>query len=248
MATQAYWTWVNAGRHWTLARPIADMVAVAQRHGIVVLGTIGNEDHLQAATPEDHTPFSYTAEPVPANGNVCAGDFANVNNFGAAILRDARAGKLPWLKYMNFGGGNYGHEDGFQHRYDNDDEHVHLSCFSDWATRSIGNYDPFVTDGDSSMVDWETVTALQIGITDIGHQDATAPGWARGYERYNLRDVETRLNTKVDSAVSAIRAGQQAPPPITDAQMEALAQRVAAIIGGSIAAQVGNMIAARMKE
>jgi hypothetical protein len=226
------------------------MVAVAQRHGIVVLGTIGNEDHLQAGTPEDHTPFSYTAEPVPANGYVCACDLANVNGLGAAILRDARAGKLPWLKYINFGGGHCTHEDGFQHRYDSDDEHVHLSCFSDWATQSIGSYDPF-TSGDSMTLDADTIRQLKTellggpgGLTNDGLQQWLGDGMdVRSGSplpagRANLK----ALTVKVDALIARPAA------VLTPAQLEELAQRVAAIIGGSISAQVGNMISARMKE
>jgi N-acetyl-anhydromuramyl-L-alanine amidase AmpD len=112
-----------------------------------------------------------------------------------------------------------------------------------WAT-FIG----YVQNGDEMTTDWAAVTAIQIGSTDLGYQDLTAPAWARGYGTYNLRDIEARTKDRIDKAVLAIKASQQAPAPPTDAQMEALAQRVAAIIGGSIAAQVGDLIAARMKE
>lgn len=261
MATQSYWDWKAAGERYSAALPIVEMVAVARRHGVGILGIIGNEDHLTADFPEDHTPFSRTYWPVDATGWVCACDLANVQGLGDAILRDARAGRTPWLKYMNFGGHNYGHEDGFQRAYANSDEHVHLSCRSDWITRSIGGYDPLSTGGTMSDTElteaqwkgvWNTVMALQTGTTVLGYQDATAISWARGYGAYNAKDIELRTAARLTKAVADIKAGQQAPPPITDAQIEVIAQRVAAIIDGTmatqIAAQVDALIAARMKE
>lgn len=151
MATQAYWDWINNGRHWQLAKPIADMVTIARRHGIAILGTIGNDEHLEANFPEDHTPFSYTAEPVPANGWVCACDLANEKGLGEAILRDARAGKLPWLKYINFGNMQYGYWDRFRNGEWNSDEHVHLSCFSDDVNYNLGSYDPLDSSSEDEM-------------------------------------------------------------------------------------------------
>ena len=42
MASQAYYTWDAAGRHWVPARPIAELQTWAQANGVKVLGTIGN--------------------------------------------------------------------------------------------------------------------------------------------------------------------------------------------------------------
>lgn len=165
MTTQAYYDWVAGGRRWQLARPIADMVALAKRYGIAVLGTIGADDdsHLQADFPEDHCPFSFTFWPVDAYGWVCAGDFANANGLGEALLRDARAGRTPWLKYMNFANRSYGHADGFRSATWNGDTHVHLSCRSDWTGRGIGTYDPFNPEEDMSAQSDEILAAMANG-------------------------------------------------------------------------------------
>lgn len=147
MASTAYWAWVAAGRKWTLARPIADMQAYAKKHKIVVLGTIGNPDHLTAAVPEDHTPFSATAWPKRLPGYiVTAIDIANSKGLGGAILRDARAGQLGWLKYMNVAGKHYEHGDGFRAGRPNPDQHIHLSCRTDHLDTALDGYDPLGDD------------------------------------------------------------------------------------------------------
>lgn len=144
MASAAYTKWVNAGKPYRLATPIKELQAWAQAQGISILGTIGNNAHLTASTPKDHTPFSATPWPVSLPGYVVTAiDLANTNGLGARILALARAGKLPWLKYMNFDQKNYSHWDNFQSSSYNSDTHVHLSIRSDWCDRSIGAFDPF---------------------------------------------------------------------------------------------------------
>lgn len=140
MASPKKAPWVKLGSPFTVAAPILYMVHYCVRNKIANLGTIGNENHLNAEPPEDHTPYSDTAWPnrlplvVAVAGQrywVCAGDFANDKGLGAAVLRDARAGLLPWLKYMNVGGMHYTFADGFREGRPNDDQHIHLSTFSD---------------------------------------------------------------------------------------------------------------------
>lgn len=140
MASPKKAVWNGVGRPFTVAAPIVYTVNYCVRNKIGVLGTIGNDDHLNAEPPEDHCPFSDTAWPnrlpltTPVAGQrywVCAGDFANERAFGAHILRDARAGQLPWLKYMNAAGMHYTFADGFREGRPNTDQHVHLSTFDD---------------------------------------------------------------------------------------------------------------------
>lgn len=182
MATSAYWGWINAGRPWRKARPVAEMEAWARANGIAVLGTIGNEDHLQADWPEDHTPFSFTAWPIRLPGYiVTAIDLANVRGLGAAILRDARAGRLPWLKYMNAAGWSYSFADGFRLGRSNADQHVHLSVFSDDTDTSIGGYDPLATGEDDMMFvkrgdRGDPVRALQLHLRSAGFDPGSIDG------------------------------------------------------------------------
>jgi hypothetical protein len=159
MATKAYEIWDAAGRHWEPARPISELEAWCEANGFTVLGTIGNDEHLWAATPEDHTPFSATAWPVPLPGYiVCAIDIADERELGAAILRDARAGLLPWLKYCNVGQKHYHCRDGFRSWTYNSDTHNHLSIRTDYIDASIGAFNPL---GDSDMFEDEDRTLLR---------------------------------------------------------------------------------------
>lgn len=132
MSTQAYKDWVERGRPWTKARPVADVEKWARANGVKVLGTIGDVHHLTSNRPQDHTPFSVTEWPDPIKGDVvCAIDLEDEPGLADDILSAARAGRLPWLKYANLNGRNYHCRDGFEDADDSDDEHVHLSVRSD---------------------------------------------------------------------------------------------------------------------
>lgn len=158
MATQAYWTWKSLGSPWDPALPIAEIETWAEQNGISVLGTIGNQEHLTADRPQDHTPFSSTAWPFKLPGYiVTAIDLANVRGLGQAIEDQARAGLLPWLKYMNHSGRHLDSRDldgdgQAWEVYPSSDKHVHLSIRTDWIYRSVGVFDPFKThQGDNTM-------------------------------------------------------------------------------------------------
>ena len=132
MSTQAYKDWVERGRPWRKARPVADVEKWARANGIRVIGTIGNTAHLTSNRPQDHTPFSSTAWPDPLPGDiVCAIDLADAAGVAEAILAGAREGNMPWLKYANLNGRNYHCRDGFEKSTDSDDEHIHLSIRTD---------------------------------------------------------------------------------------------------------------------
>jgi len=171
MATSAYHAWVARGRPWTEAKPIAELEAYFLRNGVPVLGTIGNEEHLQAKTPEDHTPFSFTWFPVPLPGDiVTAIDVRDVNLLGRKILVLARAGKCPWLKYINFENKNYNQRDGFQASKWNADTHVHMSIRTDWLNGSIGGFDPL------GVGDMELIKAIQTALRDAGFDPGPVDG------------------------------------------------------------------------
>lgn len=154
MATAEYHQWVRDGRPYQVARPIQEMAEIARYRGVPILGIIGNEDHLQSSFPEDHSPFSYTAYPNEDPGYwVCAIDLANVKGWGDAILRDARAGLLPWLKYINHDELHYEWVDGFKQARGSGNHHIHLSCFSNFLHSYIGGYDPSVPPGKKQEVE-----------------------------------------------------------------------------------------------
>jgi hypothetical protein len=143
VASSAYWKWLDAGKPYRLARPIEELKRRARAAGVRWLGDLGNDAHLQAVPPEDHTPFSATARPVPLPGYVVTAiDFADGGHFDRMVA-DARAGRIPWLKYINGRGVQYSSRDGFKTARRSSDHHTHVSIHSDWCDRSIGQYDPF---------------------------------------------------------------------------------------------------------
>lgn len=133
MSTQAYKDWVNRGRPWRKARPVADIEDWARANGVPVLGTIGDTAHLTSNRPQDHTPFSTTEWPDPISGDwITAIDLEDVAGLEDAILAGARAGNMPWLKYVNLHGKHYRCDDGFQKAHPTSDKsHIHMSIRSD---------------------------------------------------------------------------------------------------------------------
>ncbi|CAM3433951.1 hypothetical protein [Stackebrandtia soli] len=209
MATSAYRAWVRAGRPWKKAGPIADLEKYAQRHGIAVLGTLGNTAHLTASFPEDHTPFSYTAWPKRLSGYVVTAiDLANSRGLGAAILRDARAGRLPWLKYLNTNGRHYNHSDRFRSSRPSNDHHVHVSIRTDHLTTDITDYDPLGLDMDLS-------------------DRVTLPEWVR--ENHPELDETISVRTALASGYGHARSAKDAVHGQVLPALAALAETVSAI-------------------
>lgn len=213
MATKAYHAWVSAGRPWKLAQPIAELEAWARANGFNVLGTIGNEEHLQASTPQDHTPFSATAHPVPLPAYVvCAIDLADERALGAALLAGARAGRFPWLKYINAGGKHYGYRDGFQSSTPNSDRHNHLSILTTWIARSIGDFNPF---GDIDMDENDRRLA--------GNVERILTTWAEGKDPFGVDygDGIGRTSTnpfrQIKEQIAALQLGGIDPEALAEA-------------------------------
>lgn len=150
MVTAACLNWERQGSPWEPARPIDELYALYKRLGVVRLGMLGNEEHLTADRPQDHTPFSVTAWPLPLPGYiVCACDAVNEVrggvSLGNGLLREARRGKTPWMKYINFDNRQYHCRDGFVSWVYNGDRHVHVSGRTDHLSTGIGDLDPFGT-------------------------------------------------------------------------------------------------------
>lgn len=211
MVTRAYEAWKAGGEVWTPARPVTDLLIWAKINGVRVLGTIGNDAHLTADRPMDHTPFASTQWPIRLDKPVvCAIDLDNVERdgvtLGQAIERDFREGRLPWLKYMNHGGRHIDSRDidGDGERfevYDSSDEHVHLSIRTDWADRGIGTFDPWREDDDMP-----TVEDLLSGRVKLTKATADRLGMQEG-EEYRL---DLLVQRAVIGGVDATQVGELA--------------------------------------
>lgn len=142
--TQDYYNWVNAGRHWDNARTVNALATTFRNLGYTVY-TLGDESHLTANPPEDHTPFSHTGWPVTTRkGTVSALDIMprsglpGLSQIGHAIIAAKEAG-LPAaapIKYINWTdeNGNVQHtswEPNESQVHSSDSGHIHISVRSD---------------------------------------------------------------------------------------------------------------------
>jgi hypothetical protein len=159
VSTSASRRWRTSGKPWKIAQPIADLARILKARGYTI-GTIGNDAHLNARTPEDHTPFSATGWPVPNPYpyiHACdimapprGSGLPDLAQLGAQILADRNSGHAPvaWLKYMNWttASGACRNESWKPHhkvRASNDRGHIHLSARTDFTRSTIGvGYDP----------------------------------------------------------------------------------------------------------
>lgn len=186
MATQAYYDWVAAGRPFRRPPWLSELKALAQRYGVPFLGDLGNDAHLQSSNPQDHTPFSTTEWPVQISEYVINAIDLGDGPWSDRILADARAGRLPWLKYMNFRGAQYSRKTSPQWTgRSNSDQHLHLSGMSDHTWAGLNGYNPFIEEDD---------------MADFGPSDVNA--WTQAVR------VETILG-KVNQLQTAVAASAQ---------------------------------------
>jgi hypothetical protein len=143
MATQAYRTWVAAGRPFSRPVWLTEIKALARAHGVPFLGDLGNEEHLQAANPLDHTPFSTTEWPIPINGYWINAIDLGDGPWSDRLLAECRAGRARWVKYLLFRGRSYSRRNNWV-AGTSSDHHLHISGMSDHLHDSIGGYNPFV--------------------------------------------------------------------------------------------------------
>lgn len=161
MATAAYRAWVKAGRPWHVANVVNDYRQQLHAAGwqFTELGTIGNEAHLQAETPQDHTPFSATgwpgAHPYPAvlalDVMAAGHDEPHVDDLVYYWVTQARAGHTPWVKYINWQGQKFDTRNGWAPTPTSGHfDHAHISFRTDWTDRSVGGW-PVIPNGGNAM-------------------------------------------------------------------------------------------------
>lgn len=189
MATAAYLSWIDSGGQFELATPIAQYKAQLLAHGFDrgQVGTIGDPDHLQADRPQDHTPFSVTGWPLPSKyPYVHALDILGTSSKGLHWkdvvwhwIREARARKTPWVKYIVIDGSRYdvrndwnpvaatGHHD-----------HGHVSIRTDWTHHSIGGWNVVPGKGPdmiTAQVDGDNTVWSTNGVRRRHHPDGRTP-------------------------------------------------------------------------
>src|SRR5438874_13645090 len=155
MTVSTYQQWLADGGPARPAPVIAEFAALLRRYGYTVY-TFGDQSHLTADPPEDHTPFSATPWPGPQPYplvmavDVMPGGPVDWHPLGRRIVHD-RLNGVPgtgWIKYANWTDldGMCWHsswQPGFVQRPSTDGGHIHVSARTDYAQLTdLRGWDP----------------------------------------------------------------------------------------------------------
>jgi len=146
-----YYAWENDGRPITPARPVREVVdrmKVAYPRAAHLFSWYADDAHYQSDFPQDHTPYSQTPWPITPNPYpyVFATDIMHRPDLGADCnvlfgywITEARAGRMPWLKYLIWRGQIYHVRDNWLPRAASGHfDHIHMSTRTDHRDTSLG--------------------------------------------------------------------------------------------------------------
>lgn len=253
MSTQDYKNWVAAGRPFALAHPVADYrdQLWAAGWGRTDVGTLGNEDHLQAELPQDHCPFSHTGWPE-ANEYpfVCALDAMHHPDRGLDVgplvthwLFEALHGRTPWVKYINWQGKQYDVRRNWEPRpisghYD----HAHVSFRTDWTHKGIGDF--VVVKKGSTMSTSATGRDVWAEVIDAQSEEYKQP--ASEFLKWEITNA--RALERLEAAVKALSeaAGPRSDVPGSPVDPRVLADALAT--NGTFIDRLATAIAFKLPE
>lgn len=150
MAVAAYYRWDHEGRPLEPAQPIRDVVErmkVAYPKAANTFSWYANEAHYQAVPAQDHTPYSQTGWPLTSpEWWVFATDIMHNPQLGvdcsvlfAYWISEAKAGRMPWLKYMIWQAKLYDVRNQWRPQANSGHfDHIHLSARTDWQHKGLG--------------------------------------------------------------------------------------------------------------
>jgi hypothetical protein len=240
MASAAYFEWLNAGKPYTLMRPAKQLQATQRARGFTVYD-YPNTAHLQANTPEDHTPFSATGYPttsprwwahaidiMPKGSSTAAKQ--EMDDLARKIIADRDAGisLVQWIKYMNwtdkFGTTRQENwKSGTRKTYSSSDSgHIHISGFTGYETSTIGDgYDPQATATGGGVPDMDNAqgyqlhaTAYRISAIQNGYLTVTIPaayGFAAVTEDVVISTNIKKINTNVQAVLDKLENLETTP-------------------------------------
>ena len=227
MAAAMLRVWQSQGRPWKLATPLVDMVAkLKAAYPQLVYGTLGDDAHLNAVPPEDHTPFSATGYPNTSPYPVVhALDVMHHPESGvdagklfAYWLAEAKAGRMPWLKYIIWQARIYDVRFGWRSQASSGHfDHVHLSARTDAENTHLGAWSP-VPEEDMALSDVDAQALIYRVHAMVNDLPTVVGGPTAGEENKlhaHLAEIDTKLTTPtpvtVDAAaVAAALAGNTA--------------------------------------
>lgn len=197
MATQAYYNWVAAGKPFRRPPWLQELKSLASQYGVGFLGDLGNNAHLQANTPQDHTPFSFTEWPVAVSEYVINAIDLAKGQHAYRIIEAAKIGRAPWVKYVNVGGLQYNVKNNWV-PVPNGDDHCHVSGRTDHTWTGLNGFNPFV---EQTIPQIPKVEVKE----DMNHVYAPGRGWALvGQSRWVPIDTQAHANTAAKVFGSAV--------------------------------------------
>jgi hypothetical protein len=152
MAVAMYYTWVQQGKPLEPAKPVREIVErmKAAFPGAGPFSWFANDAHYQSNTPGDHTPFSrdgYAIKPSPYP-IIFATDIMHQPQQGVDCfklfpywLAEAKAGRMPWLKYLIWQAKIYDVRHAWVAQANSDHfDHIHISTRTDYQNASLGTW------------------------------------------------------------------------------------------------------------
>lgn len=208
-----YKPWVDDGKPWRNAVYIAEFIAALNRgfprgDAANIFGSIGDYAHLTADTPQDHAPYSQTGWPVPTPYPVVtASDVMHRPDLGVDCtvlvpywLASAKAGRMPWLKYIIWHGKRYDVRNGWQPvAASGHFDHAHLSGRSDKVSTGLGGWNPIPTGGAGGGTGDDDVSAQDVWSYPIHSPSLNFTGTAAEYLKYTVQ-----TDRKVDALTAVI--------------------------------------------
>lgn len=259
MAVAAYYTWARLGRPLEPAVPIREMVErlrvrFPDAAAANLFSWFANEAHYTAVPAQDHTPFSQTGWPDPSpQWVVFATDIMHRVDLGvdcwqlfAYYLAEAKAGRMPWLKYMIWQAKIYDVRNGWRAQNNSGHfDHIHLSARTDHRFTHLGSWPVAPLDEDEDMdvyyriqsndEDWNGRTYVSNRVhsrrlRNPKNIQGPAVDEAKLVTLTDAMRLSVSATETWDSYVNAV-AGPPAPVAaeveIPDSQLEALADMVA---------------------
>jgi hypothetical protein len=238
MTVTTYQQWLGDGSPWRASAPAAAMAAYARAHG-VGYGIIGAVDtHLDVSLPEDHAPYSHTPWPgVQPYPYVLAVDLYTTDPAVARRLIAAkRNGALPCLKYINWTdtNGQCWHtswQPDEVTRTSTDRGHIHLSFRTDHTTCGHAGFDPFIDGGDVEQTEKVAGYANRgNSVGDVLADLSNFRDWWYGAPARagnNPPPVGSRAALLMEAILTL---GKPSPVTLTDADLDRLGAKIAALL------------------
>ena len=251
MAVALYYAWDRLGRPLEPANPIREIVqrlrvAYPRAAAANLFSWYANEAHYQAEPPQDHTPYSATGWPlVSPQWVVFATDVMHRTDLGVNCfelfnywITEARAGRMPWLKYLIWQGRSYDvrskwvPKDAVGHF-----DHIHISARTDHQFTSLGTWELIPQEDDVTPDEHRMLANEDRQLTADLNDQATVTQINGNlnfpnHNRNRLVELLTRteqLGAKLDQILAALSGGATPTGPVdlTAAAVEDVAESVA---------------------